>query len=452
MITDPTGRPASRCASDSATTWFSPAVISNLAGKGLAAFLVVVGSFALPATAHPADGALQADGAHPADRALTAAEAVRMGIEASPAIRAAARALDAARARELQAAALPNPNLTFAGEELPLGNLPAGNYSVGVSQPLLLGGIRAARIQVAESDRIGAELDLAEQKREVAFSVRTALATVHFEAEGHVLAVNQHAGAVAVLAAARKRFKAGDVAALDIILAETEIGRAEAAVALAQDKRTGALARFNALLGRISDTPCALAPSGSDLMTTLPPPRDLVARGQRARLDLRRLEAAIRRDDAQRRLAEAGVWTGSQVSVSGGVAAGSPAVSLSLTLPIPFYRQQGEILEAEAQKLRTEANRDVASREVAGQIEQAHREVLQARRQIELLRDSVVPMARRQADNALRRFEAGEGTGSEVQESGRSYREAEFELRKARLDHQRAFAALERAVGEELKP
>ncbi|MFN3429412.1 MAG: TolC family protein [Candidatus Sericytochromatia bacterium] len=90
-----------------------------------------------------------------AQEALSLAEAVRRAEANHPAIRAAERAIDAARAREAQVVAPPNPNLSLVVDQVPIPDPVGGNYMAGVTQPLLLGGQRAAQFR---PDRIDAGL------------------------------------------------------------------------------------------------------------------------------------------------------------------------------------------------------------------------------------------------------------------------------------------------------
>lgn len=385
-----------------------------------------------------------------ASQALPVRAAVERALASDPGIRAAEHAVDAARAREVQAGALTNPIFSLTGEEVPIADPAAGTFLAGISVPLALGGIRRSRLQAAEADRLVAELDLEARRRDLAARVKEAAATLEFHEEGLRAAVAAQDWADAALEAAQRRQRAGESAAVETGRAETQAARARTETAIARDVAAGARADLAALLG---------LEAGSDFRVQLdaaaarplPPLESLVVRGREARFEVKRREAAVRREGALGAVASAGFWTGSEASLATGMSAGRPALSMSLALPVPLYRQTGEIQEAEFNRLRAIAESEAASRDIALEIGQAYRAAVAAARRADLYRTGLVPQARSQAENALRRFVVGEGSGAELAESRQAYRAAQTELRQAVLDFHRAHAALERAVGGSLE-
>lgn len=386
-----------------------------------------------------------------AQEPLSVRQAIDLAMAENPRVRAAERQLEAARARETQAAALPNPNLSLQAEEIPISNPGSGTFLVGISQPLLLGGQREARVGGARLERELAEIDREILRRDLIAEVREAYARLLFMQEGVRLARSNREAALTLLKATQARHKAGELAKVEVLREEVEFSRADREVSAAEGRELQARGRLNVLLGRSAQVALTLQPLPLPQIASLPPVEQLVSRSLEARVELRRAGVAIERERIQRRLAQAGLWTGTEVGVSAGLIEGQPGVSGGVTIPIPFYRQQGEVAEAEANRLRAEAERDALRNAVTLEVEETYREARSAAQQAELFRSSYLPQAEQLADNARRRFLAGEGSGLEVIEAQRALRESQVSYQQALLEYRQAIARLERAIGADFQ-
>lgn len=383
--------------------------------------------------------------------ALTLQAAVDQAAAQNPGIRAAEARIEAAQAREVQAGVLPNPNLTATVDQVPFSSPGSGNYMAGVSQPLLLGGQREARREAARLDREAAELDLATLRRDLAGQVREAYAGILFEEAAVGLARSDRDSAAALAKAAQALVKAGEVPPVDALRATVESSRARRNLEAAEGRLRKARARLNVLVGCEASSPLTVAELPSPEAQTLPPVEALVPQGLASRVELRQADVAIARESAQRRVAQTSLWTGSEISVLGGAVGGmGPGFSTTLTVPIPLYRQQGEIAEAEANRRRAEAERDALRNTITLEIEEAYRDALNARAQVLEFRKSYLPEAERLADNARRRFLAGEGGSVDAIEARRALTDVRTQYQQTILDYRRAIATLERAVGQDL--
>ena len=387
--------------------------------------------------------------AAPATETVSLREAIARGLEAHPGLRAARHLIEAARARETQAQAAPNPNLSFAIDQVPFGSPGAGNYMAGVSQPLLPGALREARIGIARVDREIAELGLAIARLDLAWRVKAAYARALYEGEGLRLALDTAEHARWLARATAARWKAGDVARVALLRAEVDVARAERTVREAEGAIAQARARLNVLLGREAQADLALRPLPPPRAVALPPLAALVARALAGRTEFRRADLVVRREAMQRQAALAGLWTGTEIAASLGAVAGQPGFSTTLALPLPLYRQQGEAAEAEADRLRAEAERDALRHEVTLEVEQAWREARLAADLADRYARDYRPQAERFAVNARARFRAGEGDGVEVAEAEHTLHEVHTQHRRVVLDWHEAVSRLERAVGAE---
>jgi cobalt-zinc-cadmium efflux system outer membrane protein len=381
---------------------------------------------------------------------LSLGQAVTQALTQNPRLRAAEQQIMAAEARQLHAAAMPNPNLTLSVEQVPIPNPLAGNYMAGITQPLWLGGQRESRMAVATLDTVLAKLDYDILKREMAVAVRDSYARLLHARETLRYAELNEASAAAIRHAAESRYRAGEVAKVGVLQAQVENSRAHREVATAVGRLMRARGQLNILLGRQAQARLAIEDTPTPAGITCASVGTLIRLGLANRPELRRAALVIRRETLQLQVARTGIWTGTAVTAAAGAVAGLPGFSTTLTVPIPLYRQQGEVAEAEADGRRAEAERQALGNEITLDVQAAHHEATSSFQLIELFQKSYLQQAESLADNAKRRFLAGEGSGFEVLEARRSLREVQAGFQQAILEYRQALTSLERAVGQDL--
>jgi cobalt-zinc-cadmium efflux system outer membrane protein len=341
----------------------------------------------------------------------------------------------------VQAAAVPNPNLLLAVDQVPFFSPSQGNFMLGVGQPLLPGGLREARQAVAALEVQQAEAELAVRRQDLAARVKEAYARLLYERAVVQLERQAVAADEAATARAGKRYQAGELAKVEVLRAEVERDRTRRELATAEGRALQAEGRLGALIGPVEQLAAPAIGTPPDLAA-------LTKRALAARQELKLAGLAVERESALRRQAQAGVWTGTEVAVQGGLVSGQPGFSSSLAVPVPIYRQQGEVAEAEANRARAEAEREALAREIALELRVAATDWQVARRQAEAFEQTYLPQAQRLVANAQRRFDAGEGSAAEVLEARRAGLEAAIAHQEALLALRQAQARLERAVGE----
>lgn len=384
-----------------------------------------------------------------AAESLTLDEAVDTALRVNPQLKAADRQIEAARARETQASALPNPNLTLIVDQVPIPDPIDGNYMAGITQPLLLGGQREARTNLARIEIQIAELDREVLRQVLAAKVKNAYADVLHDLAGISLAQVGYDRAAATLRRVQAQYKAGEVARVEVLRAEVEAGQQIREMGIARNRAQQAKAQLNVLLGRAADTALAV----QDLTaprTEFPALADVTRDALEKRVELRRAGLSIEREALQRQLAQSGQWTGTEVMGAIGMVGGRPGFSATLTIPMPFYRQQGEIAEAEANKARAEAERDALRNDITLEVEAAYRDGAIATNQVNMFIRSYLPQAQRFVANAEERLKAGEGTGVEVTDARRALIETQTEYQRALLAYRQALTRLERAIGRDV--
>lgn len=385
-----------------------------------------------------------------AQEKISLSEAIAISLSNHPQLMAAVSRVEAAKGREVQAAALPNPNLSLMIDQVPFNAPGNGNFMAGISQPLLPPGAQGSRVELSKLDTAMAELELTTIKRDLTAKIQEAYADLLFENGSVTIAKLDEEATKTSLKAAQARYQAGEAARSEVLKAEVESSRAKRAVSVAESRVMRSAGRLNILLGRKAQAPLAVQEVATPL-SSFPALATLAQKGIEARPELRQAEVAVQREALQRRLAQSGLWTGTEVALAAGAIAGQPGFSTTLSVPIPFYRQQGEIAEAEASKRRAEAELDALRQQITLEVEEAYREATLAAQQVEQFSSSYLPQAVRLLDNAQQRYRLGEASGFDLIDARRTLRETRQESARAELEYRQALAKLERAVGTDLR-
>jgi len=397
-----------------------------------------------------------------------------------PEIQAARSRMDAAAARVPQAGALPDPNL-FAGlmyVPLPDFDLSAEGmtmFSVQVGQQLPPRGLRGARERAAQ-----AELEAARAEVErVEWSVRLRLQEAYFEllliVEAEEVHHRTHAALEAFAASAEAAFTQGLAPQQDILRAQTELAGIEEHLAELRQRRSVARAEVNALLGRDSRAPIhpvvpervvrlLEAEPGPGILTShlmdaelgagLPTLRELEEEALKRRPELAsaryRAEAADHQVEAARRDRRPGI------SLMGGYAARSAradmfSAGVSIDLPIFRGRKQDQAV-FEAEHTFESSRREAATleREIRREVAEAHADLIQAREQVILLEEGIIPQARATVESASGAYRSGESSFVGLMEAYAVLFRNEIQLAHLTAELGSRLVRLERAVGAEL--
>ncbi|WP_407605333.1 TolC family protein, partial [Pseudomonas aeruginosa] len=163
-------------------------------------------------TAYPPSAPIISEAAQVGSTPLTLSEAIRLAFEGNPGLRAAARDIDIAAGERIQAGARRNPELSILSEGL---QKEQRTRTVQFSQPLELGGKRAARIVAADVGSEIAAADLAGYRTSLRADVVTAFFDVVAAQERYQLAQESQQLAQRVSDAAARRVIAGKVSPVE---------------------------------------------------------------------------------------------------------------------------------------------------------------------------------------------------------------------------------------------
>jgi cobalt-zinc-cadmium efflux system outer membrane protein len=286
------------------------------------------------------------------DRAMTLSDVLTRAREQAPQIVSARLAVDETRARLIGASVQNNPELdSWVGNRNGLTDR-FTDYQFGLTQRLEPGARRSARVEGANAaiDQGNANID--EVTRTV---LRQAAASYYraVHASERIRTLNAaYEVASNIYAAADRRYKAGDIAILDVNIARASLARVRAEREGAEAAKALAVGDLRQLLRLDGD-----ATVGGSLST--PPPADLDVALQAAsgRPELRALAAAIQETEAERRVGLSFAKPQYGVGVNYSREEGDQIVLGGMTIALPFFskgQEQQAAGSARAARLRSE--------------------------------------------------------------------------------------------------
>lgn len=377
---------------------------------------------------------------------LTLKAALGLALGANPELAAAAHELEAVEAMILQAQVRPNPEIATSIEDT---RSATRLTKLQLSQPVELGGKRAARINAAERGRDAASAELDTKHAEIRAVVVTTFFDVLVAQERLRLAQASVELAKRVSIAASRRVMAGKVSPVEEIRArvaeatvKVELTLSESELASARKRLAGTWGntrpRFERAEGNLDTLP--LLHTLADLNSRLIASPSLLR--ARVEIDHRLALAEIERSQ---RIPDVTVTLGVQRNRDLGL---NQAV-LGVSIPIPvFDRNQGNLLEA---LYRTDKARDELSAtriRLFNVLAQAHESLHAARQEVELLQRDILPGAQSVYDAATKGFELGKFSFLEVLDAQRTSFQSQSQYLRALAKAHQSAAEIERILGE----
>ncbi|SDI08479.1 TolC family protein [Variovorax sp. OV700] len=388
---------------------------------------------------HAAPGATEPAGP------LDLPSALALARQFNPGLSSAAREREATDAAVVQAGAWPNPVFGAQVEDLRRDNR---TTTLQLSQPIELGGKRAARVTAAERARDQAESALLARRSELRASTITLFFEVLAAQERLRLAQDSVGLAEVATRAAANRVAAGKVSPLEENRARVaeagirvELLQAEGALRSARRQLAAlwgnASPRFTHADGAIDLLPAATADAVQHRLSEAPVLRQ-------ARLEVERREALSALEQA-RRVPDITVSLGAKrVPADEGMGSGSGrnqvVVGVSVPLPI-FDTNRGNVAEALSREEKARDDLLAAELQLRADVAQATERLRSARATAEMLQRDALPGAEAARHAAARGFELGKFSFLEALDAQRT-------LFQVRNQHLLALAEAHRAAGE----
>jgi len=385
---------------------------------------------------------------------LTLGNAVAMALQANPGLSAASREQDATEAAIVQAGAWPNPTLDAQVEDLRRDNR---TTTLQLSQPLELGGKRAARVTAAERARDQAVSALAGRRAEIRAATVTAFFDVLTSQERLRLAQDSVGLAQTATRAATNRVAAGKVSPLEETRARVAEAGARVELLQAEGTLRSARQQLAALWGN-PDPRFTQVEGAVDQLPAMAASQDLGVRIAaapvvvQARLEVERRKALSDLEQAKR-IPDVTVSLGAKrVPASEGETGSSRrnqvVVGLSIPLPI-FDTNRGNVAEALSREEKARDDLVAAELQLGTDVAQASERLRSARATAETLQRDALPGAETAYKAATKGFELGKFSFLEALDAQRTLFQVRAQYLLALADAHRAAGDLDRLLGNE---
>jgi cobalt-zinc-cadmium efflux system outer membrane protein len=389
---------------------------------------------------------------------LTLEKALEILREQNPLL-SSEREREAIAAGELeQARKLPNPALSLETESFDAiqGDPAARELFLSVQQPILLGGKRGKRTELAGALLRAARNDVRAFERELSFRLKATYASL-VQAQADLALSNEILDDFdQVVRLSRIRYERGEMSGGDLRRIETERLRFLEDQVAAEILLESARAELLGLLGM---------PEYGGAFRASAPPRfegeigdieTLAAEAAESRPEvmaqLERREAARRDVDLQKSLGIPDIvpFVGYQRQRDPGLDTTS-FVNFGLSVGLPLFdRNQGAVSRARANSRREEELERAIRHQVTVEVRQAREAYVQQRKRLTFFEDTYLRTARQARDIAEAAYRMGGETLINFLDASRVYRETLQAYNRALRDASVARFALERALGKDL--
>lgn len=385
-----------------------------------------------------------------ADTSLTLSEAVHRVVLHNPSLKAASALQEAARGREVQAAARPNPEISSQFEDFG-GNTGTGfgqaSHLLSLNQRVELGGKRAARIATASTTTHRAKLDTQIRRQDLILETREAYIALQAAWQRIALANEQLAIAKQVQAVVNARITAGKVSPI-------EAGRAEVACDAAlrrthQAERDLSIAKAK-LASFWGGTPVAQDPAEA---LSLPSQLDETQADisdnpdlQRVALNLELARAAVQLNQSEQV---------PDVTLTAGLkhdaALHERSVQFGVSLPLPIFdRLQGEHRAVLAELDAAESDVSTEKIHFISELSTQRQQLSSAYAEAQSLRDKALRTAEHAFIDVQEGYRAGKFNLLEVLETQKDLTDNRTAYLEALVAFHEALARLDRLMGRDI--
>src|SRR5436309_10765377 len=398
-----------------------------------------------------AQGAPATPGAPPAP---PVADLLTEALARSPALAALRSGVEASRALERPAGALPDPMIEamIIDAKFPqytVGKEEMSMAGVEVRQGLPYPGKRRARREAAEAETAQRAAEVEVLSRRITAEVRTLYARLYaLDRERESLTAARELMEM-LAATASSRYSSGESEQEPILKAQIQRSRLEEQLEDLSAERTARVAELNRWLDRPAGSPLG---DVRELPAAGPPAGSSGEAAVAGSPEVRSARAAVA--VAEKKIAAARLDLRPDFSPSAGIAArGSfgPVLTLRLGVELPFWKKDKQqpmirAAEAELERARQEVRDAAAMARAAAARAAAERE--KADRQIVRYREGILPQSSAALDAARSSYLTGRGDFSTVIEDFNLWLEVRMQLVRREADRFVAWAELQKLTGE----
>jgi outer membrane protein, heavy metal efflux system len=378
---------------------------------------------------------------------LTLAEAIVLTLQRNPELSAFSWDIRTAEARIIQAKLSPNPEITVEGENLTKtgGESEGIQNTIQLSQLIELGGKKKSRVREAQFDWEGSQWDYQAKRLEVLKGTSAAFVDVLAAQSSLQLKQDSLAIAEAAVPATRTRVDAGKAAAVELVRAQTAVGSAR--IELEEAKRELQTARLN------------LAAQWGEKKASFP---NVIGNLEQVRepAPLESLNAKLQRNpnlarwttESEKRKATLHVARSEgkpDITLQAGPRLiGTNPIDVTLvagfSIPLPLWnRNQGKVAEAETSLGKVADERANAEARAYAGLNEAYQTLAGSSHEARVLRETVLPGAKRTVDETTRGYAAGRFSQLDVLEAQRNYNESRTQYVRALASYQKAQAQID---------
>ena len=375
---------------------------------------------------------------------LTLAAALQWALDNHPGLSASQREIDAAEGARTQAAAYQNPTLSVEVEGVRRDNR---TTTVTLSQPLELGGKRAARLVAADRAIDVARAQLGSKQAELHASVTAAFFAALLSQERVQLAQTSLDLARAGSQTAGKRVIAGKVSPVEEIRAKVAEANVRLELIQAQGERQTSLQALRALTAGSVDIDVL---DGNALALPVLPAQgameERIAQApalRQAHLEVQRLAALARLENAKRV---------PDITLSAGLQRaqdqGRNQVLIGISVPLPLLdTHRGSISEALSRQYQAEDEARAVELRLRTDVAAARQRHATAWAELAALQAEILPGAQSAFDAARKGFELGKFNYLDALDAQRSLLQARAQYLRSVADVHRAATDLDRLLG-----
>lgn len=379
---------------------------------------------------------------------ITVVQALRAAETAHPRLKAGAARTDGAQGRIAIARAYPNPQVSgLTGQQFsqPPGGRRFNVPLFTVTQPLELGPLRPARMELARRGLENSETELTVLTLAILANVRRTFYEVLRRDSEIIIAQESLRLAQQLRDRIRVRVEVGEVGRLELIRAEAEVSTARSFAANVRAARAAALAAFQAAMGSEGST---FEPSGSLPVRPAPPNlKTLREQVLKSHPSLVLSQAQVRRAQASRAYEVA--LKRPQPNLLGEFDNTNPSFRFGVSLELPAWnRRAGQIAVADAEAREAQHLVDARRVDLLAALESAFERYQVSTQEVEALQEGLM----READEAVRAaelaYQLGERSIIEVLDAQRVMRAVRMNLLNAQFDRNSASIEIDELRGQ----